>query len=153
MEWRESDGVRWLEADLGGARAAFSTRIGGVSESPFDSLNLGILTEDDQAAVEANRQRLAAALGLAPEHVVFALQVHGTRLIDHSKGSSELRGSFGTTYVQKEPRNGVPEADGHVVRQGTPAELRRASGLFDLEEIFMAATQQAVGEPALAAGE
>ena len=123
MEWRESDGVRWLEADLGGARAAFSTRIGGVSESPFDSLNLGILTEDDQAAVEANRQRLAAALGLAPEHVVFALQVHGTRLIDHSEGSSELRGSFGTTYVQKEPRNGVPEADGHVVRKPGLAPL------------------------------
>ena len=27
MEWRERDGVRWLEADLGGARAAFDTRL------------------------------------------------------------------------------------------------------------------------------
>jgi purine-nucleoside/S-methyl-5'-thioadenosine phosphorylase / adenosine deaminase len=98
MEWREQDGVRWLEADLGGAGAAFSTRIGGVSEPPFDSLNLGILTEDDQAAVDENRRRLAAALAFEPEQIVFSLQVHGTRLIEHP--SSEVR----------------PEADGHIVR-------------------------------------
>ena len=123
MEWRESGDVRWLEADLGGARAAFSTRIGGVSEPPFDSLNLGILTDDDRANVEANRRRLAAALGFEPKQVVFALQVHGTRLIDHRRGSDELRGSFRTKYHRKEPRNGLPEADGHVVREPGSAPL------------------------------
>jgi YfiH family protein len=123
MDWRERDGVRWLEADLDGARVAFSTRIGGVSEPPFDTLNLGILTEDEPAAVEENRRRLAAALDLAPEQVVFALQVHGTHLIEHSEGSDELRGSFGTAYVQKEPRNGLPEADGHIVREPGLAPL------------------------------
>ena len=41
VRWRERDGVRWLEAELPGARAAFSTRLGGVSEGPFESLNLG----------------------------------------------------------------------------------------------------------------
>jgi YfiH family protein len=97
MEWHERDGVRWLEADLDGARAAFSTRIGGVSEPPFDSLNLGILTEDERSALAENRQRLATALGLAPEQVVFALQVHGTRLIRHPHDES------------------LPEADGHLV--------------------------------------
>lgn len=105
MEWRERDGVRWLEADLGGARVAFSTRIGGVSEPPFDSLNLGILTDDEQSAVEENRLHLAAALGLAPEQVVFALQVHGTRLIEHP--TSEVR----------------PEADGHIVPEPGLAPL------------------------------
>lgn len=105
MDWRERDGVRWLEADLDGARAAFSTRIGGVSQPPFDSLNLGILTDDEQSAVEENRLRLAAALGLAPEQVVFALQVHGTRLIEHP--TSEVR----------------PEADGHIVREAGLAPL------------------------------
>lgn len=123
MEWRERDGVRWLEADLGGARAAFSTRIGGLSEPPFDALNLGLFTDDERAAAEENRLRLAAALDLAPEQVVFALQVHGTRLIEHGQGSNELRGSFGTKYVQKEPRNGIPEADGHIVREVGPAPL------------------------------
>jgi sodium transport system ATP-binding protein len=44
-------------------------------------------------------------------------------------------------------------AGGRVVLQGAPGELRRATGLLDLEEIFMAATQEAATEPALAAGE
>lgn len=123
MEWRERNGVRWLEADLGGARAAFSTRLGGVSEPPFDQLNLGVLTDDDPAAVTENRRRLAAALGLDPEQVVYALQVHGTRLIDHSEGASESRGSFRTHIDRKEPRDGLPEADGHVVRQPGLAPL------------------------------
>ena len=120
MEWREKDGVRWLEADLDGARAAFSTRLGGVSEPPFDSLNLGLLTDDSGEAVEENRLRLATALDREPELVAFALQVHGTRLIEHP---SELRGSFGTHDVHKEPRNGIPEADGHIVREPGLAAL------------------------------
>ncbi len=44
-------------------------------------------------------------------------------------------------------------AEGRIVLQGAPAELRRATGLHDLEEIFMAATQGAAAEPALAAGQ
>ena len=105
MQWRERDGVRWLEADLGGARAAFSTRRGGVSEPPFDSLNLGILSDDGRDAVEENRRRLAAALGFDPEQVVFALQVHGTRLIEHPTSEA------------------LPEADGHLVRDSNSAPL------------------------------
>ncbi|HWN74082.1 MAG TPA: polyphenol oxidase family protein [Solirubrobacterales bacterium] len=116
MDWRERDGVRWLEADLGGARAAFSTRLGGVSQPPFDSLNLGVLTDDDPEAVQQNRQRLASAISLEPQQIAFALQVHGTRLIDHSKGSSQSRGSFVGQGTTKEPRDGLEEADGHVVR-------------------------------------
>lgn len=123
MEWRECDGVKWLEADLGGARTAFSTRLGGVSEPPFDVLNLGILTDDDQEAVAENRARLAAALGLEPEQVVFSLQVHGTRLIYHGEGASQSRGPFVGHATTKEPRDGVPEADGHVVREPGAAPL------------------------------
>lgn len=103
-----------MEADLGGARAAFSTRLGGISEPPFDSLNLGILTDDDPEAVAENRHRLASALGHAPEQIVFALQVHGTRLIHHSAPS---RGSFVAQGTTKEPRDGIVEADGHVVTE------------------------------------
>jgi copper oxidase (laccase) domain-containing protein len=105
MEWRESNGVCWLEADLGGARVAFSTRGGGVSEPPYDSLNLGLLTEDADEAVAENRRRLAAALGFAPEQVVFARQVHGTRLLRHPR------------------EEGVVEADGHVVTEPGLAPL------------------------------
>lgn len=77
MEWTQKDGVEWLEAELPGARAVFSCRIGGVSEAPYDSMNLGILTDDDPEAVQANRLKLAAALGIDPESVAMGLQVHG----------------------------------------------------------------------------
>ena len=55
MEWRERDGVRWLEAELAGARAAFSTRVGGVSEAPYDALNVAIMTGDERESVRENR--------------------------------------------------------------------------------------------------
>jgi YfiH family protein len=65
-------------AELPGARALFSTRRGGVSEGPYASLNLGLLTDDDPAAVTENRGRLAAATGCARERVLFGRQVHGS---------------------------------------------------------------------------
>jgi YfiH family protein len=83
VEWRENEGVRWLEARLPGARAAFSTRIGGVSEAPFDALNLGILTGDQLESVGENRRRLAASIERDPEGVVMARQAHGTELRRH----------------------------------------------------------------------
>lgn len=113
--------MRWLEAGLGGARAAFSTRLGGVSEAPFEGLNLGLLTADDPAAVAQNRHRLAAALGLRPERMVFSRQVHGTRLIDHGARRQQAPGSFSTASAQVRPS--VPEADGHVVAEAGPAPL------------------------------
>jgi purine-nucleoside/S-methyl-5'-thioadenosine phosphorylase / adenosine deaminase len=118
MEWRERDGVRWLEADLGGGRAAFTTRAGGVSEAPFDSLNLGLLTDDASEAVAENRRRLAAALSFPPERIVFARQVHGAKLIAHPRPSpsTPLRCSLSIFDREKEQRKvEVPEADGHVV--------------------------------------
>ena len=54
--------------------ALFTTRAGGVSHAPFDSLNLGRPSGDDASAVDINRQRLADAIGYAP---VFMNQIHG----------------------------------------------------------------------------
>jgi YfiH family protein len=85
VEWRERDGVRWLEAELPGARAAFSTRLGGVSASPYDALNVAVLTGDDRQRVRENRERLAGALGRRPESVVMGRQVHGTELERHEE--------------------------------------------------------------------
>jgi YfiH family protein len=76
MEWRERDGVRWLEAELPGATAAFSTRVGGVSAGDFESLNVGLLTDDEPDSVRANRLRLAEALGRDADGVLFGHQVH-----------------------------------------------------------------------------
>jgi polyphenol oxidase len=115
MEWRESEGVRWLQADLGGARAAFLTRAGGVSEAPFDRLNLGILTDDSQAAVMANRERLAAALGLETARIPIGFQVHGGDLAFHS--GPQQPSPFA------EPGGPIPEVDGHVVTEPGLAPL------------------------------
>jgi YfiH family protein len=65
---------------LPGGRVLFTTRRGGVSAAPYDTLNLGILTDDDPAAVRANRELLAGAIGIARERTLQGLQVHGTRV-------------------------------------------------------------------------
>ena len=58
-------------------RALQTTRLGGVSRPPYDSLNLGTHVGDDPLAVAANRNRLSA---LVPGEPVWLEQVHGTRV-------------------------------------------------------------------------
>ena len=106
MQWRERDGVRWLETGLGSATVAFSTRLGGVSSPPFDELNLGILTDDDNAAVTENRRRLAAALGLDAGRVLMGMQVHGAEVISHEAAQDP------SPYA--EPGTELTESDGHA---------------------------------------
>ena len=75
--------MRWLEAELPGARAAFTTRVGGISKAPYDALNVAIKTGDEPGRVVDNRRQIAAALGLAPENVLMGHQVHGAELRWH----------------------------------------------------------------------
>ena len=70
------DLIEW--SGPGPYRVAFSTRIGGVSEGNFASLNLGILTEDDPARVVENRTRLCAAVGADPDGATMGWQRHGS---------------------------------------------------------------------------
>jgi len=110
MDWREKDGVRWLEAELPGARAAFSTRVGGVSDGDFASLNLGILTEDDSDKVRENRRRLSGAIDLGAERIVIGRQVHGTEIESHDGPQSPAPFA--------EPGSSIPNVDGHILRRG-----------------------------------
>jgi polyphenol oxidase len=64
--------------DLRGARVVFTTRRGGLSQGPYASLNLGRFTDDDQRAVERNRESLQRALGV---RFAYGRQVHGTRVM------------------------------------------------------------------------
>jgi YfiH family protein len=73
--------MRWLEAELPGATAAFTTRVGGVSEAAFASLNLGRLTGDEPERVDENRRRATAALSVDRESVLIGRQVHETRVV------------------------------------------------------------------------
>jgi YfiH family protein len=68
----------WDEASRHGAAVAVTTRGGGLSEQPYDSLNLGLHVEDRAEAVAANRTRAAEAFGVPLANLVFAQQVHGT---------------------------------------------------------------------------
>jgi polyphenol oxidase len=109
MRWRDHDGMRWLEADLPAAKVAFSARLGGISEPPFASLNLGILTGDERERVRANRLRLAEALGLDPARVAIARQVHGCKLAEHDGPQVPA------PYLAQ--GDDPPELDGHRTRE------------------------------------
>ena len=56
-----------------------TTRAGGISKAPFESLNLGRYVNDDPLAVSENRARVRALL---PAEPVWLKQVHGTRVWD-----------------------------------------------------------------------
>ncbi|KIX84412.1 peptidoglycan editing factor PgeF [Thermus filiformis] len=56
----------------------FTTRLGGVSEGPFQSLNLSAATGDDPERVAENQRRVLAAFGHPP--VAGLRQVHGTQV-------------------------------------------------------------------------
>ena len=94
---------------LPSARALFSTRRGGVSEGPYESLNLGILTDDDPQRVSENRRLLAAEADLEPDSVAMGWQVHGT----------ELRGwdSPPAPSAFAEPGTELDRVDGHLTRR------------------------------------
>jgi polyphenol oxidase len=98
------------ELPLPGARALFSTRQGGVSGGPYRSLNLGILTDDDPAAVRDNRLRLAERGRLQPERVVMGWQVHGTDLRDWDGPDPQ------NVYAEPGGKQ-LPRVDGHLTEQ------------------------------------
>lgn len=64
---------RW---EVPGYAVAFSTRLGGVSEGPFASLNLGRMTQDRPENVEANRRLLCDAVDADYERLTLNRQQH-----------------------------------------------------------------------------
>lgn len=85
--WRDGH----IGIDLGRtARALFTTRRGGVSAAPFDTLNLGLLTDDDPDAVRENRERLRLATGT--RRLLQGRQVHGTVVERHETPSAGAPG-------------------------------------------------------------
>jgi YfiH family protein len=69
--------IRWESAPEP-YTVAFTTRVGGVSGGPFESLNLGALTDDDPHNVAENRRRACEAVGADPETATMAWQHHGS---------------------------------------------------------------------------
>jgi YfiH family protein len=89
----ESGGVAWW-GDEGllsvGVTIAFSERAGGVSDAPFDSLDLAAHVGDDPAAVDENRLRLLDALGLTAHRSLLTVpeQVHGEHIAMVSRANA-----------------------------------------------------------------
>ncbi|SNS24237.1 conserved hypothetical protein [Anaerovirgula multivorans] len=77
---KEVDGMKivvieeFQETDL--VKHGFSTRIGGVSEGIFNTLNLGLKTKDDREKVLKNIQNFCKAIGVKHENLVLGDQVH-----------------------------------------------------------------------------
>lgn len=82
-------------------RALSTTRQGGVSQPPWDSLNLGSHVEDSPDDVRANRQRLAEFTGLDAARIAWLNQVHGTRVVEITADNVDT----------------VPEADASFTRE------------------------------------
>jgi YfiH family protein len=101
-----SRAVESIDVELPGARVAFSTRHGGVSEGPYASLNLGILTDDQPERALENRRRLAASAGLEPERVAMGWQVHGSEVLEWAAPPEA------SAYAS--PGTERPRVDGHT---------------------------------------
>ncbi|MFP4556215.1 MAG: peptidoglycan editing factor PgeF [Bacteroidales bacterium] len=89
----------------------FTTRKGGVSSGSYESLNLGMMQDDENANVIKNRSRVANAVGLSPDDFVYPIQVHGTNVVrilenDRGKGSQSLSDAFANTdgFITNVPR-------------------------------------------------
>jgi polyphenol oxidase len=59
-----------------GVAHGFFTRLGGISQGVYASLNGGVGSRDAPEAVTENRARIAAALGAAPERLAVPFQIH-----------------------------------------------------------------------------
>jgi YfiH family protein len=103
----EGPGIGWWPVDLGpGVIAGVTTRAGGLSSGPYESLDLALHVGDDPAAVHGNRHRLAGILGLT---VVYANQVHGTQVVvvDRAMGGPDESADVGDADGLVTTRAGV----------------------------------------------
>lgn len=107
--------MRWLEAELPGARAAFTTRLGGISAPPYASLNLAILTGDRRENVRENRHRVARFVGMRPNDVLIGRQVHRAAIAWHQ--------SAPTPNAFADPGPELPPADGQATDRRRLAPL------------------------------
>jgi YfiH family protein len=111
------------EFPLPGARAIFSTRNGGVSDGPYRSLNLGILTDDTPQNVTENRRRLAHGSRVQPERVVMGWQVHGSDLRDWDGPDPQ------NVYAEPGGKQ-LPRVDGHLTTERALALLVLVADCF-----------------------
>ncbi len=83
---REHNGVSFYACtDFSGTAHGFSTRLGGVSPAPWDSLNLGVSRGDSPERVAENYRRFCTAIGANPAAIVKQHQIHSIQVRSVSK--------------------------------------------------------------------
>lgn len=87
----------------------FSSRVGGYSRKPFDSLNLGLTSGDQVMEVRQNRMLFATTLGIGPERIVCGRQVHSTNIAQ--VGRTEMGRGF------LDAAQALPDTDGLVTNE------------------------------------
>jgi len=91
-----------------GVRHAFSTRLGGVSAAPFDSMNLGnpngCEIQDESDHIATNYRILQQAVGFVPGERVWVHQVHGKVVLRASVGVPFDRSAKADAIVSDDPR-------------------------------------------------
>lgn len=93
---RETGSIKYITVpswEAAGVDLAFSARLGGVSEGPYESLNMGLHVGDQKELVLENRRRLAAVFETGLDAMVCCQQVHGNKVVvvgsaDRGKGPS-----------------------------------------------------------------
>jgi len=100
---------------------AFSTRRGGVSTGAYESLNLGLLTDDAPEHVEENRRRVCEAVGAEPDRLAMNRQVHAATVNRAEPGERGREGDGLWTDVP-----GVPMLK--VTADCLPVALARQNG-------------------------
>lgn len=91
---KEKDGIVYYEfehlAKTGLVRHCFSTRIGGVSQAPYDTMNLAYHMGDAQDQVDENFNRIAHAVRLDPAQITMTKQNHGSDVQVVAKGDAVI---------------------------------------------------------------
>ena len=78
--WINKDGMHYITLphwNQQGVSVAFSARLGGVSQPPYNSLNMGLHVGDKTDDVIENRHRYLDLFSFNPENMVCCEQVHG----------------------------------------------------------------------------
>src|SRR4051812_49101894 len=92
-----------------GVPHAFSTRLGGVSEPPFDSMNLGTVGTGDAGLqdsidnIRTNQRRLRAAMGCESRESCNVHQVHGAGVLTARPGEPFENGRKADAIVSDDP--------------------------------------------------
>jgi YfiH family protein len=92
--------IRW---EVDGYEVAFTTRIGGVSEGPYASLNLGRKSGDEPERADENRRIVCEAIGADVAKLALNYQVHSSRVL---RAAPALRGEHADGLWTDEP--GLP---------------------------------------------